>query len=315
MIRPALTRLASLFGVLLVVSMLVFFLGSLIPGDLASVIVGHEGATPEQFERVRRELGLDQPLIVQYLNWLGNAVTGDFGTSPITAREVSADIAQQFPVSLELALLCLVTSTVIGVPVGIKAAVSNKGWVDAAMRASLLVMFSVPVFVVGILLLLFASAFAPDLFNVTYVPWQQDLVGNLRSMALPVATIPLPFAAMTMQMTRSATLEVLSDPYITTARAVGVKRRRVHYVHALRNALPPVVTFLGFQFGVMMGGLLVVEQIFSLPGLGRGMLDAINNRDYPSVTAITMVFAAVFVVVNAAIDLLYPVLDPRQRSR
>src|SRR3981081_1491727 len=281
MARLLATRIASLIAVLLGVSILGFFLGSLIPGDLTSVVVGQEGATAAQFAKVRHDLGLDQPLPVQYLHWLGNALPGDVRTSPITGRHVSADLAQQIPGSAELALLCLLFSTLIGLPAGIAAAVHANKRLDVILRSSLLVVFSVPVFVIGVLLLLIGGNLAPDLFQVSYVPWQQDALGHLRSMLMPLLTITLPFAAMTMQMTRSATLEVLSDPFITTARAVGVRPQRIHYLHALRNALPPIITFLGFQLGVMLGGLIVVEQLFSLPGIGRGMLKAINNRHNP----------------------------------
>jgi peptide/nickel transport system permease protein len=171
------------------------------------------------------------------------------------------------------------------------------------------------VFVVGILILLVGSRLAPDLFQVAYTPWSEDRAQHAMSMAMPLLTITVPIAAMTMQMTRSAMLEVLSNPYITTARAVGVRPGRIRYLHALRNALPAIVTFVGFQFGVLLGGLIVIEQIFSLPGLGRGMLEAISTRDYPMVTATTLVFAATFVGLNALIDLLYPLLDPRQRGQ
>jgi peptide/nickel transport system permease protein len=315
MLKPVLSRLCSLLAVLVAVSALIFGLGSLIPGDLTSVVVGQEGATQAQFEEVRRNLGLDQPLPVQYVRWLGNALQGDLGKSPITGRSVSADLAQQVPVSLELAVLCLLLSTLIGMPAGVVAAVHANRRLDVAIRSLLLVTFSVPAFVIGILVLLLGSRLAPDLFQVSFTPWSQDAVLHLRSMAMPLLTITFPMAAMTMQMTRSAMLEVLSDPFIVTARAVGVRAPRIHYLHALRNALPPIVTFLGFQFGVMLGGLIVVEQIFSLPGLGRAMLEAISTRDYPMVTATTLVFAVAFVLINAAIDMVYPLLDPRQRAR
>lgn len=315
MIKLLLARLGAMAAVLFAVSVLVFAMGSLIPGDLTSVIVGQEGATEEQFEEVRRNLGLDKPLPVQYARWLAQAVQGDFGTSPITGRSVTADLAQQIPVSVELALLCLFFSTLLGVPAGILAAVHANRRLDVLVRAQLLVVFSVPVFVIGILVLLGGSHLAPELFRLSFTPWSQDPLAHLRSMAMPLLTITLPITAMTMQMTRSAMLEVLHDPFIVTARAVGVRPGRIHYLHALRNALPPIVTFVGFQFGVMLGGLIVVEQIFSLPGLGRGMLEAISTRDYPMVTATTLVFAVSFVVINALIDMLYPVLDPRQRPR
>jgi peptide/nickel transport system permease protein len=315
MLKIIASRLAALLAVMLAVSMLVFAMGSLIPGDMTSVIVGQEGATKEQFEKVRRDLGLDQPLPVQYARWLANALQGDLGKSPITGRKVNADLANQIGVSLEIASLCLLLSTLVGLPAGIMAAVHANRRIDVAIRTLLLVIFSVPTFVIGILVLLLGSQLAPELFQVAYTPWSQDPLLHLRSIAMPLLTITFPMAAMTMQMTRSAMIEVLSDPFITTARAGGVGESRIQYLHALRNALPPIVTFIGFQFGVMLGGLIVVEQIFSLPGLGRGMLEAILTRDYPMVTAATLVFAGAFVCINAAIDLLYPLLDPRQRPR
>jgi peptide/nickel transport system permease protein len=315
MLKLIATRVAALLAVLLAVSALVFGLGTLIPGDMTSVIVGQEGATQEQFEQVRRNLGLDRPLPVQYARWLGAALQGDLGKSPITGRTVSSDLLQQIPVSIELAVMCLLLSTLMGLPAGIVAAVHANRKLDVAIRSLLLITFSVPTFVIGILILLLGSQLAPDLFRVSFTPWSQDPLMHLRSMAMPLLTITFPMTAMTMQMTRSAMLEVLSDPFINTARAVGVRLPRIHYLHALRNALPPIVTFIGFQFGVMLGGLIVVEQIFSLPGLGRGMLEAISTRDYPMVTATTLVFAMSFVLINAVIDLLYPLLDPRQRSR
>lgn len=315
MLKIMLSRLGALVAVMLAVSMLVFAMGSKIPGDMTSVIVGQEGATKEQFEQVRRDLGLDQPLPVQYLRWLGRAMQGDLGKSPITGRQVNADLASQIGVSVEIAVLCLLLSTLIGLPAGVAAAVHANRRLDVAIRSLLLFIFSVPTFVIGILVLLLGSQVAPELFQVAYTHWSQDPVMHLRSMAMPLLTITFPMAAMTMQMTRSAMIEVLSDPFVTTARAGGVNESRIQYLHALRNALPPIVTFIGFQFGVMLGGLIVVEQIFSLPGLGRGMLEAILTRDYPMVTATTLVFAGAFVCINAVIDLLYPILDPRQRPR
>lgn len=315
MLKMIFARLGSILAVLFAVTVLVFGLGSLIPGDLTSVIVGQEGATAEQFEEVRRNLGLDKPLPVQYAHWLWNALRGDFGISPITGRSVSSDLAQQIPVSVELAVACLLLSTLMGLPAGIVAAVHANKKLDVLIRSQLLIAFSVPTFVIGILLLLVGSRVAPDLFLLSFTPWSVDPAAHIRSMIMPLLTITLPITAMTMQMTRSAMLEVLTDPFIVTARAVGVRLPRIHYLHALRNALPPIITFIGFQFGVMLGGLIVVEQIFSLPGLGRGMLEAISTRDYPMVTATTLVFAVSFVIINAVIDLLYPVLDPRQRPR
>jgi peptide/nickel transport system permease protein len=315
MLKFVLGRLAAFIAVLLAVSVLVFVLGSLIPGDLTSVVVGQEGATAAQFAEVQHRLGLDQPLPVQYVRWLVHAVGGDFGTSPITGRAVASDLAQQAPISFELTGLCLLLSTLIGLPAGVLAAVHANRRLDVVIRILLLIFFSVPVFVIGVLVLLAGSRLTPDLFQVAYTPWSEGVGQHMLSMIMPLLTITLPITAMTMQMTRGAMLEVLSEPFVVTARASGVRLRRIHYLHALRNALPPIVTFVGFQFGVLLGGLIVIEQIFSIPGLGRGMLDAISTRDYPMVTASTMVFAATFVIVNAVIDMLYPLLDPRQRPR
>jgi peptide/nickel transport system permease protein len=309
-----LKRLVGAVFVLLAVSALVFALGTLIPGDLTSVIVGHEGATAAQFAHVRHQLGLDRPLPVRYFTWLMDALKGDLGTSPITGRRISSDLAQQIPVSLELATLTLIVSTVLGLPAGILAAVHANRRVDVVVRVILLFTFSVPIFVIGILLLVVGSRWFPGLFQVSYVAWSADAWMHVRSMAMPLLTIAFPITAMTMQMVRSAMLEVLHEPFITTARAVGVNERRIEYLHALRGALPSIVTFVGFQFGILLGSLIVVEQIFSLPGLGRGMLDAINTRDYPSVTAIASVFALAFVAINVFVDVLYPLFDPRQRS-
>jgi peptide/nickel transport system permease protein len=313
-IRFAAERVIGLVLVLLAVSAIIFSLGSLIPGDLATVLVGSEGATPEQFERVREELGLNDPLVVQYARWMGGVLQGDFGVSPITGRSVNTELANQVPVSLELTALALIVSTIIGVPLGILAAVhANKAW-DFAIRAVLLVGFSVPIFVAGILLLLFGSKYLTPLYAATYTPISQDLTENLRAMFLPVMSIAIPVSAMTMQMTRTSMLETLGPHFITMARAKGARRRSILYVHALKNAMSPVLTLLGFQFGILLGGLFVVEAIFSLPGVGRGLLVAIGQRDYPLVMAITMVIATAFVVVNVIVDLLYPVLDPRQRA-
>lgn len=314
MIRFIVERLVGLVAVLLAVSIIIFVLGSLIPGDLVTVLVGSEGATEEQYLALREALGLDRPLFVQYLDWISGVVRGDFGTSPITGRSVTSDIAQQFPVSMELTLFAMVISTLIGVPLGVLAAVHVGGWTDYLVRTGLLVIFSVPIFVAGILLLMFGSRYLGPLYSAFYVPMSQSLVGNLRSMFLPAVSIAIPVSAMTMQMTRASMLDALGEQYITMAKAKGAPRRNIFYIHALKNAFSPVLTQLGFTFGVLLGGLFVVEEIFSLPGLGRGVLIAIGQRDYPLIMATTMVIATVFVVVNVVVDLLYPILDPRQRA-
>jgi peptide/nickel transport system permease protein len=314
MIRLIAERIIGLVLVLFVVSAVVFVLGSFIPGDAATILVGSEGATPEQYERVREELGLNDPLIVQYANWMKGVIKGDFGTSPITGRSVNEEIKSQFPVSMELTILAMTLSTIIGLPLGIYAAVHANRATDFIIRTTLLVTFSVPIFVAGILLLLIGSRWLGPLYTSTYTPISEGLGKNLQSMILPTLSIAIPVSALTMQMTRSSMLEMLNRPFVTTARAKGAPRRNILYIHALKNAMSPILTLLGFQFGILLGGLFVVETIFSLPGLGRGLLTAISHRDYLLVMAGTMVIAATFVIINVIVDLIYPMLDPRQRG-
>jgi peptide/nickel transport system permease protein len=314
MIRFIAERLIGLITVLIAVSAIIFLLGSLIPGDLATILVGSEGATPEQFERVRNELGLNDSLAVQYGRWISGVVQGDFGVSPITGRSVNAELAAQVPVSLELTIFAMFISTAIGIPLGILGAVHANKAFDFAIRSVLLVGFSIPIFVAGILLLLVGSKYFGPLYSSSYTPISESITGNLQSMFLPAMAISIPISAMTMQMTRTSMLEMLGQPFVTMARAKGARRRSILYIHALKNAMSPVLTLLGFQFGILLGGLFVVEAIFSLPGVGRGLLVAIGQRDYPLVMAITLVIAAAFVVVNVLVDLIYPILDPRQRT-
>lgn len=312
-IRFAIQRLAAGAGVLLIVSFLVFWLGTLIPGDLVTVLVGSEGATPQQYRELREKLGLNDPLPVQYARWLRGAVRGDFGRSPITRRYVAEDIGRQLPISLELALLGLAGSVLIGVPVGVFAAVRANTPADLTLRSAFFVAFSIPPFVAGVLLVLAGALYLGPLYQSTYVPITESVWRNLRAMALPTLSIAIPLAALTAQMSRSAMLEALAEPYIVTARAKGAQERNVLYIHALKNALVPVITLQGYVFGSLVGGLIVTEQVFNLEGLGRGLLVAIGQRDYPFVVAGTLVIAAAYVLANLVVDMLYPILDPAQR--
>ncbi len=314
MIRYAVQRLAAGAAVLLAVSFLTFWLGTLIPGDLVTVLVGSEGATSQQYRDLRHKLGLDAPLVTQYGRWLRSAVRGDLGKSPVTGRYVTDEIARHFPISLELALLSLVESILIGVPVGVFAAVRANRPAGLAVRSGLLVVFSVPPFVAGVLLVLAGALYLGPLYQVSYVPMTENVVLNLRSMILPTLSIAIPLSAMTAQMSRAALLDALGEAYIVTARAKGAPRRNVVYIHALKNALAPVLTLQGYVFGSLIGGLIVTEQIFNLEGLGRGLLVAIGRRDYPFVVAGTLVIAAMFVLANLIVDILYPILDPTQQT-
>ncbi len=308
-------RVLGVLGVLFVVSILVFTLGNeLIPGDQAIALVGSEGATQEQLAEVREELGLNDPIVERYWAWLSAAVTGDFGASAITHIPVRDQLAVQIPVSFELAGLALLGAVVIGIPLGILAAVRSNRTPDVIIRTTLLVSFSVPSFLFGIFLLFAGATYWKSLYSSVYIPFTEDPGANLRVMILPAVSIALPVSAIVMQMTRGAMLEALNAPFILAATARGVLRVRILFIHALKNAFPPILTLVGFVFGTLLAGLVVVEEIFGLPGLGRGLIQSIARREWASVMAISVVIAAAFVVTNTVVDLVYPILDPRQRE-
>ena len=307
-------RVATGLGVLLVVSFLVFWLGTFIPGDLTTVLVGSEGATQQQYRELRHRLGLDQPVVVQYARWLEGTLRGNFGKSPVTGLYVTAEIARRAPVTLELAVLALAESVVLGMFLGVFTAVRAHGPADLAIRAVLFVMFAIPPFVAGVLLVLAGALFLKPLYQVGYVPLAQSVGLNVRSMLLPSLSIAVPLAAMTAQMTRTSMLETLGQPYIVTAMAKGAPPRRVVYRHALKNALAPIITLQGYVFGSLVGGLIVTEQVFNLDGLASGLLAAIGRRDYSFVVTGTLVIAATYIAANLVVDLLYPIVDPTQRA-
>lgn len=312
MLRFTLEKLVALVAVIFVVSILVFFLGrGVAPGDVGTVIIGTDGATPEQIAEVRAELGLDEPLYKAYLQWLGDAVLLRLGSSPISGLSVTSQLSEQIPVSLELAFLAVVLTTLIGVPLGIVAAIHANGIFDTTIRVVVLSIFSIPVFLTGILLLLVGSKYLGPLYQANYVPLSTSVVGNLQSMALPTIAIAIPTAALTMQMTRTAMIEALAEPHIQMAHAKGASLRNIRYIHALKGALPAIITLQAFLFGIFLGGLVVAENIFNLPGLGRGIVVAINQRDFQLLIPQTLVVAAFFVIANTVVEIIHPILDKR----
>jgi peptide/nickel transport system permease protein len=312
MIVFAVRKIIGLLAVLFVVSVLVYFLGrGVAPGDVGTVIVGVDGATPAQIAHVRHELGLDRPIYIAYLKWAGRAVRLDFGRSPISQLSVRSQLAQEFPVSLELAVLAVVVTTLIGVPLGVVAATHTSRALDGLIRVTLLTVFSVPVFLSGILLLFVGAKYLGGLYQSSYVPISKHFVRNLECMILPTLAIALPTSAMTMQMTRSSMLEALAEPHVQMAYAKGVRAWRIRYVHALRNALPSVLTLQGFLLGIFLGGLVLVETVFSLPGLGRGIVTAIGQRDFQMLMPQVLVIAAFFVASNTLVEVIHPLIDKR----
>ena len=306
------TKLIGLVCVLLVVSAIVYFLGrGVAPGNIGTVIVGVDGATPEQIAHVRHELGLDRPIYVAYVNWLGDALRFRLGYSPISQLSVKSQLKQEVPISLELALLSVALTTLIGVPLGVLAATHSSRRLDTAIRVGSLTVFSVPVFLSGIVFLYLAAKYFTSLYQIAYVPISSSLKGNLQSMALPTVAVALPTSALTMQMTRAAMLEALSEPYIQMAYAKGAKVWRIRYLHALKNALPTVITLQGFLLGAFLGGLVLVENVFDLPGLGRGIVTAISQRDFQLLIPQVLVIAAFFVISNTLAEIAHPLLDKR----
>jgi peptide/nickel transport system permease protein len=252
---------------------------------------------------------------LRYGKWLAGALTGDLGKSPVTGRPIASDLAQQLPVSFELAALALLVSILLGIPAGLAAAANAGRRIDYTLRSILLIFFSVPQFVTGILLVLVAALWISPLYQTSFVSVRTDAFANLRGMLLPSLAVGLSLSTQTALMTRATVLEVLEAPFIVMARAKGVTESAILYAHALRNALPPILTLQGYLFGTLVGGLIVCEQIFNLPGIGSGLLFALRTRDYVSLVATTTVLAVFYVGVNLVIDFLYPLVDPRQRAQ
>lgn len=308
--RRLLLLVPTLFGV----SLVVFFVLRLVPGDPAQVIMGLR-ATPEGLAAIRRDLGLDLPVHEQYLLWLGNLLSGDLGRDFRSNVEVTTLLAERLPVTLELTLLSLLLSLAVAVPLGVQAAIRPGGLADRAASVVGLVGISIPDFWLGIMLIL-ALSIGLGLFPSSgYVPLSESLAGNLLSFALPAMTLAAGLAAVMVRATRSAMQEVMSREFVRFLRAKGLRGRAIVYGHALRNASIPIVTILGMQFGYLLGGAVIVEQVFGLPGVGSLIVTATLERNYPVVQAGMLTVALLFILVNLLTDVLYALLDPRIGER
>ncbi|MDE0528886.1 MAG: ABC transporter permease [Truepera sp.] len=305
-------RLLDLFIVLLGVSIIVFLMIRLIPGDAVEIMLGaNTDITPERVDAIRRRLGLHQPIVVQYLHWFGGVVRGDLGESIWTGRPVAGEILARLPVTLEVTGLALVFALLVSLPLGVLAARARGGLGDVAVRILSIVGLTLPSFWTGVLMIYFVSLYLPTWPAIGYVPLRHDPLGNLSRMVLPMLAVSLPMIAGLSRILRSSLLEVLRLDYVRTAHAKGLAARMVLYKHALRNALIPVVTIVGVQVGYLLGGVVVIEQVFAIPGIGRLVIGAINERNYPLVQGIILVITAIFVVVNLLVDLTYVLIDPR----
>jgi peptide/nickel transport system permease protein len=308
--RRAVWTILAVLGV----SVLIFTLVRLLPGNIVDIIAGTEGQLGRaQRAAVLQEFGLDKPLPVQYFRWIGSMLQGNFGWSFRTGQPVATLIASRLPITIELALLALLSVAVVGIPLGVAASISRSVRVRTLVQIIGVLGLSLPNFWIAILLIIGASSLFGWLPAIIYVPPWTDPWVNLQQMFLPVLSLGLGLSAVVMRMTRSSMLEILGQDFIRVARAKGLATRAVLLRHALRNALIPIVTVLGLQMGFLLGGVVITEQIFGLPGLGWTLLNGVYQRDYPVVQGTVMVFAVTFVLVNLLVDLLYTYLDPRIR--
>jgi peptide/nickel transport system permease protein len=302
----------TLFGVAAVV----FLIMRVIPGDVTLLILGGDQTgriDPKQLAAMRHQLGLDQPLVVQFGTWLWGVVRLDFGTSLWTGQPVIEEVLIRLPLSLEVAILATIVSVLLAIPLGMLAAVRQDTWVDYVIRVVSIGGQAIPSFWVGILVILFLVIYFGWGPPLEFTPPWVDPWANFQQLVWPVITIGYRYAAVTTRMTRSTVLEVLREDYIRTAWAKGLRERAVVIRHALKNAMLPVITLVGTEFAFLIGGLVVTETVFTLNGVGRFVVDAVAHRDYPVVQALVFLIALCFVIVNLLIDLTYAWLDPRIR--
>jgi peptide/nickel transport system permease protein len=313
--RQYLTRrlFASLIT-LVGITIMVFGAIRLVPGDQITAQLGTEAGmlSVEQREAMERYYGLDRPPVEQYFTWLTNALQGNFGFSIRQGREVLPLILEHFPVTLELAIFSVLIALIIGIPIGIIAALKRNTWIDLFGRIFSMLGLSVPNFLLGTMIIYVLSVFFGILPNSgNYVDFFEDPGANIQQLIFPAITMGFSFASSIMRMTRSAMLEVLNESYVRTARSKGLTEQTVILRHALRNALIPVVTLIGVEFGYLLGGAFITEQIFALPGIGRLAINAIAQREYALVQGVALFVVINFILINFMVDMVYGLIDPR----
>lgn len=298
-----LRRILLVIPVMLGVSVAAFFMSHLVPGDPVSMMLG-ESATAEDVERLREELGFNDPLVIQYARYIGGVVQGDLGTSIRSGQPVWTEIVERLPSTATLTMSAVIVAAVTGITLGVIAAVNAGGWADTLIMGFAMLGISMPTFWSGILLIL--------LFGLV-LRWLPIAGEGPAALVMPTIALSAPSAAVLARITRSSVLEVIGHDFVQSARAKGLRERLVISRHVLRNALIPVITIVGLQFGGLMSGSVIVESVFTRPGLGRYTITAIQSRDMPQIQGIVLVVALIYVLVNLAVDLLYAVIDPRIR--
>ncbi|HEX4892125.1 MAG TPA: ABC transporter permease [Hyphomicrobiaceae bacterium] len=303
-------RVIATIPVMAIVAFFVFSLLYIAPGDPAVVIAGDQ-ASPEDVEKIRTSLGLDRPFLVRFGEWTWRLLQGDLGTSMFTGHPVTHLIQQRIEPTLSLMVLTLILAITIAIPIGVVAAARAGGWLDRILMAFAVAGFSVPVFVVGYLLVYVVALRWELLPTQGYTPLREGLWPWFENLILPAIALGFVYIALIARITRAAMLEVLSQDYVRTARAKGVGQGSILFLHALKNAAVPIVTVIGIGVALLIGGAVVTESVFAIPGLGRLTIDAIVRRDYPVIQGIVLMFSFIYVLVNLAVDLIYTLLDPR----
>jgi len=312
MLGYVLKRTLATIPVMAFVALFVFSLLYIAPGDPAAVIAGDQ-ASPEDVEKIRKSLGLDRPFVARFAEWSLQVLRGDLGRSIFTGLPVTELIAQRIEPTVSLMIVTLILSILVAIPIGVVAAWRAGGWLDRGFMGFAVLGFSVPVFVVGYLL---AYVFALELDWLPvqgYTPISKGLWPWLENLILPAIALGFVYIALIARITRATMLEVLSQDYIRTARAKGLGETAVLFMHALKNASVPIITVIGIGVALLIGGAVVTESVFAIPGLGRLTIDAIVRRDYPLIQGIVLMFSFVYVLVNLAVDLIYTLVDPRIR--
>jgi peptide/nickel transport system permease protein len=315
MTKYLLARLVLVVPVLVGVSIVTFSLIRLVPGDPVAVVLGPDARpTDVQIAAIRAAFGLDEPAPLQYVRWIGRIISGDLGTSFRTGRSLTQELALRLPVTIELTLLAAVLGLVPALFAGVLSALRRNSVADYLATLSTLIGLSVPNFLLATVLVLLFSLSLRWLPPIGYVELKVDPLGNMRTMLLPALSLGLPFAGIMMRITRSSVLEVLGQEHVSVARAKGLPEVRVLGRHVLPNAAIPIISVAGIQIARLLGGAVIIETVFGLPGIGRYVYEAISTRDYPVVQGVTLVVALAFVLVSLIVDVLYAIVDPRLRT-
>lgn len=306
-------RLGVAVLVLFLLSLFVFAMVRLIPGDPATQYLDVNNPDPAQLAAIRARLGLDEPWYEQYLQWMGGVLSGDFGTSLTRPFDIGQQIGVRLPASLLLAVLASILSVLMGIPAGIAAATRSGRASDAGLRGASFLAISIPAFVVGTIVVLVNSQ-TLKLNLIGYIPLTEDPLGSIAQMFVPALVLAVPMAGILTRYTRNTVLDVLAQDFVRTARAKGASTAYLVRKHAVRSALVPVTTVIGIQLGMLVGGTIIVESIFAIPGMGSMLIEALNSTDYPTIQACVLMLGGVYIVINLVVDLLYPVIDPRIRA-